>query len=406
MNKEYSDSNYYEGTETVREYNNYTERIPAGIRELQMEGGIYLYGNGAYADKIMDILEKYSIAIEAVVVSKEYYTGTAFRNYTVICYEELLKRTSPLVVVAGFNLLVHKDLTNKLIEEKKIKKIYELCGFNKFVHNNYSFLHPKVCFIDNYNGVLTRNLTYDYFIDNKVLFEQTYEWLEDDQSKAVMETYLEGHIELTSFPMRKFWTCQCMENQYFSEDVVKLGSNETFVDCGAFKGDTLENFNKRVEGFKRYYAFEPDERCFDDLHRTMMSAKGEVIHVPFGAWDKRDTVSFSTGAAASACGMIVNSVGKERKTIAVDAIDNVIADDEAVSFLKMDIEGAELKALMGAGKTIARCKPLLAICVYHKREDLITIPQYIKRLVKEYHFYLRSYMPYVGEVVLYGVCER
>ena len=124
MNKEYSDSNYYEGTETVREYNNYTERIPAGIRELQMEGGIYLYGNGAYADKIMDILEKYSIAIEAVVVSKEYYTGTAFRNYTVICYEELLKRTSPLVVVAGFNLLVHKDLTNKLIEEKKIKKIY------------------------------------------------------------------------------------------------------------------------------------------------------------------------------------------------------------------------------------------------------------------------------------------
>lgn len=389
----------------MREYNNYTERIPAGIRELQMESRIYLYGNGAYADKIMDILEKYSIAIEAVVVSKEYYTGTAFRNNSVICYEELLRRTDSLVVVAGFDILVHKDLTNKLIEEKKVKKVYELCGFNKFIYNGYSFLHPKVCFIDNYKGVFTRNLTYDYFINNKALFEQTYDWLEDDKSKAVMEAYLEGHIELTSFPMRKFWTCQCRDNQYFSEDIVKLSNNETFVDCGAFKGDTLENFNMQVESFKRYYAFEPDARHFNDLHKTMENSKGEVIHVPLGAWNKRDTLSFSTGECESACGMIINCVDEEQKTVEVDAIDNVIADDDDVSFLKMDIEGSELKALMGAGKTIVRCKPLLAICVYHKREDLITIPQYIKQLVKEYHFYLRSYMPYVGEIVLYGVCE-
>ena len=390
----------------MREYNNYIERIPAGIRELQMENRIYLYGNVAYADKIMDILEKYSINIDAVVVSKEYYTGTAFRNNLVICYEEMLRQTDSLVVVAGFDILVHKDLTNKLIEEKKIRKVYELRGFNKFIYNGYSFLHPKVCFVDNYQGVLTRNLTYDYFINNKALFEQTYNWLEDDQSKAVMEAYLEGHIELTSFPMRKFWTCQCMENQYFSEDIVKLGNNETFVDCGAFKGDTLENFNRRVKSFRRYYALEPDARHFSDLYKAMEKAKGEVIHVPLGAWDKRDTLSFSTGECPSACGQIINSVGEEHNTVEVDAIDNVIANEDVVSFLKMDIEGSELKALMGARKTIVRCKPLLAICVYHKREDLITIPQYIKRLVGKYRFYLRSYMPYVGEVVLYGVCER
>lgn len=390
----------------MREYNNYTERIPAGIRELQMESRIYLYGNGTYADKIMNILERYSITIQAVVVSKEYYTDTAFRNHSVICYEELLRQTDLLVVVAGFDILVHKDLTNKLIEERKIKKIYELFGFNKFIYNGYSFLHPKICFVDNYQGVLTRNLTYDYYINNKALFEQTYDWLEDDKSKAVMEAYLKGHIELASFSMRKFWTFQCMDNQYFSEDIVKLGNNETFVDCGAFKGDTLENFNRRVESFKRYYAFEPDARHFHDLHETMKKAKGEVIHVPLGAWDKRDTLSFSTGESSSACGQIINSVGKEHKIIEVDAIDHIIADDDIVSILKMDIEGSELKALMGACKTIVRCKPLLAICVYHKREDLITIPQYIKQLVKGYHFYLRSYMPYVGEVVLYGVCER
>lgn len=71
----------------------------------------------------------------------------------------------------------------------------------------------------------------------------------------------------------------------------------------------------------------------------------------------------------------------------------------------MDIEGAELPALHGALKIIKRDKPTLAICVYHKREDLITIPQYIKKIVPEYKLYLRVHYAYASELVLYAVCE-
>ena len=71
----------------------------------------------------------------------------------------------------------------------------------------------------------------------------------------------------------------------------------------------------------------------------------------------------------------------------------------------MDIEGAELSALHGAEKTIKRDKPVLAICVYHKREDLIAIPQYIKELVPEYKLYLRAHFPYASELVLYAISE-
>lgn len=68
----------------------------------------------------------------------------------------------------------------------------------------------------------------------------------------------------------------------------------------------------------------------------------------------------------------------------------------------MDIEGSELRALMGSEETIKKYKPKLAICIYHKREDLITIPQYIKIIVPEYKLYLRAHFPYVSETVLYA----
>ncbi len=69
----------------------------------------------------------------------------------------------------------------------------------------------------------------------------------------------------------------------------------------------------------------------------------------------------------------------------------------------MDIEGAELNALYGMEQTIKRCKPKLAICIYHKFEDLWELPLYIRKLVPEYKLYIRNYTTYLDEIVLYAV---
>ena len=69
----------------------------------------------------------------------------------------------------------------------------------------------------------------------------------------------------------------------------------------------------------------------------------------------------------------------------------------------MDIEGAELDTLKGAQKTILKYRPKLAICVYHKPEDLLTIPSYILSLHKDYRLYLRNYMMPGRETVLYAI---
>lgn len=71
--------------------------------------------------------------------------------------------------------------------------------------------------------------------------------------------------------------------------------------------------------------------------------------------------------------------------------------------IKMDIEGSEMNALKGAEISITKYHPILAVCVYHKKEDLITIPQYIKSLYAGYKLYLRAYSRYCRELVLYAI---
>ena len=100
----------------------------------------------------------------------------------------------------------------------------------------------------------------------------------------------------------------------------------------------------------------------------------------------------------------------ERRTVRpfpevyLTAIDNVVGD-ERVTFIKMDVEGAELKSLMGARNTIIKNHPRLAICAYHKPEDLYELPGYILSIVPEYKFLLRHYSSNNWETVLYAYCD-
>ena len=71
--------------------------------------------------------------------------------------------------------------------------------------------------------------------------------------------------------------------------------------------------------------------------------------------------------------------------------------------IKLDVEGAELKALQGAEKTILQCRPKLAVCIYHKPEDIVEIPAYLLSLHSDYKFYIRHYQMSANETVLYAI---
>lgn len=151
---------------------------------------------------------------------------------------------------------------------------------------------------------------------------------------------------------------------------------------------------------KKIFAFEPDINNCQVCKKNFEESCPVEYHLETaGLWSEKTVLKF----VEEDCGSHIN----EKGTVEVPTvnIDEVVGDSK-VTFIKMDIEGAELEALKGASKTIQVNKPRLAICLYHKAEDIIEIPKYIKELVPEYKLFIRHYYPYFFDTVLYAVIEE
>lgn len=199
-------------------------------------------------------------------------------------------------------------------------------------------------------------------------------------------------------PISKIWREQVENWQYFDLPELAPCQEEVFVDGGAYTGDTSEQFIKWTAGnFKRIYAYEPDDgNCEQFRQRLEKMAQGRYTLIPKGLWSGEDALHFnSTGSTDG-------SICEDGETIVpVTSVDATIS--EPVTYIKFDIEGAELRALEGARRQITENKPRLAICVYHKPEDIYEIPRLLLEMNPEYRFYLRHYSTYEWETVLYAI---
>lgn len=173
---------------------------------------------------------------------------------------------------------------------------------------------------------------------------------------------------------------------------------EIFIDCGAYDGKTSLNFINWAGGnemYKKIICFEPDENNLEICKRTLQQYH-DITYIRKGLWDHTDTLRFNTAQMSSA---ISNTGDIEIPVITIDEV----CKDIPVTFVKMDIEGSELKALKGAQETIKNNKPKLAISIYHKTEHIFDIPKFISDLVPSYKYYIRHYSFYEDETVLYAV---
>lgn len=187
------------------------------------------------------------------------------------------------------------------------------------------------------------------------------------------------------------------EEQYF-DPIVDLGDEEVFVDVGVLDGETSLQFSRKTGGkYEKIHLIEPDFDLYDKIKENTKHLENIVLH-PVGLWHQKETLSFDMEGSKG-----LSSISEQgTQKIQVEPLDSLL-ENEKVTFIKMDIEGAELNALKGAKEIIRTQKPKLAICIYHKPEDIIEIPAFIKSLVPEYKFYIRHYSSWVGETVLYAI---
>lgn len=220
--------------------------------------------------------------------------------------------------------------------------------------------------------------------------------LDDARSLEVFDALLDRILDAGSPPGRIAEVCE--PDQYFPSGLIRLKADEAFVDAGAFTGDTVGDFVERTGGsFASIHCFELDAENFQTLRSTVSRLPGSdrVFLHPEGLWSESREIFYRVEKTQSAIG-----AGEARGRVV--RLDDVIGNAR-VTFLKMDIEGAELKALEGAKSTILRNKPTLAICVYHHLRDLWEIPLLVKSLVPEYRIFLRHHNMFEYETVCYAV---
>jgi len=195
-------------------------------------------------------------------------------------------------------------------------------------------------------------------------------------------------------------TGELYRQQYFDHAIMKAADDEIFVDGGCYDGSTSRLFAKWCGGnYRKIYAFEPDaenyERC-----KGLENEIRDINLMNKGLWSQASVLRFAGDGSQGA--RLVEEDAEGTMEVSVVAIDETVAGGK-VTFIKLDVEGAELEALKGAQNTIRRYHPKLAVSIYHKKEDIWEIPAYILSLSEDYRFYIRHYQFSENETILYAV---
>lgn len=216
----------------------------------------------------------------------------------------------------------------------------------------------------------------------------------DEASRTVFDHVVQ--YRLTADP-RHMDTYEVRFSAQYFEDFLSL-SGEVFVDAGGFDGDTTELFCERYPDYRAVFLFEPSAKNMRDA-KTRLAQRRGISFIEQGISDQAGTLWFNPDAGSASA---VSAAGSS--SIEVTTLD--LAVTQAVSFIKMDLEGWEMQALAGAQRHIRDEHPKLAISVYHGAADFHRIPDYIASIRQDYDLYLRHYTQGWSETIMYFVPRR
>ena len=206
-------------------------------------------------------------------------------------------------------------------------------------------------------------------------------------------------LELWSTPKGEFWIP--VKNQYvlpfnlaemdrkvYGSGVHFIHPGDIVLDCGASDGDFTREALQA--GAKKVVAIELAPQSVECLRRNLageMSA-GRVVVYPKGVWDKEDQIMLNVSDDNFAANSVVMRPESSHKgaTVPLTTIDRIVVELglPRVDFIKMDVEGAERRAIAGASDTLTRYKPRLAITTEHGPDDERTIPQAVRKVRSDY----------------------
>lgn len=316
---------------------------------------IAVYGTGNGADRVFEELDRLGITVSAVVASDGFVRSRTFRGFEVKSISQLESEIGDFVVALAFASPLAEVIENVkalLLRHKVIMPsvpVYESDIFNK------DFLKKHIDEI-----------------------EIAYSSLADEQSKKVFENIVRFQI---TGDLNYCFECETTKDKAYN--ILDLGESESFLDLGAYRGDTVEEFLKYTKFYKKIVAVEPDTRTFKKLQLNCENLE-KCLLLNNTIWSENCTLTFdgNKGRGASA-----KSQGEEKSAISVDYITEKYG---TFSYINIDIEGAENEMLKGASLTLSN-RPKLCMAVYHKSEDIFALINKVKEMNADYKIYLRHH---------------
>ena len=357
------------------ESDNYRNEIDETWKQLS-ENPIILYGAGAVGVDVANTFLHYGI--EILCFCDKYKTGIQKDTGLPIISPQMLltEYKNALIVISTiyFSDEIKNDLHELGVPETRI--------FSEFFQNLHTLPPDAV----------------EAILDG---YERAYNLFDDVKSKKIIMGRLQCYM--TYRPLIPMYMAPLemspLKSQYFEKEIITLQNDEVFVDGGMYTGDTAEIFIDILNGkYRHYYGFEPDKKnCAEAIKR--LSKEANVTVAAKGLWGRESQLKFSGDLTAS------SRLDEKDGSFLIDvtALDLFFSDKPPPTFIKMDIEGAELEALKGSDGLIRKYKPKLAICAYHKPEDIYALPELIASYRSDYKFYLRHYTNSLNETVLYAV---
>ena len=318
---------------------------------------LVLYGTGNGADKIIEELEKNGISPDGIFASDGFVRDRSFHSMKVLSFSSALEKYPDMRVAIAFASSLDDVISNM----QRIDKICETYAPDVPVYGG------EIC-------------NADWLEKNKRQLEKVYSMLYDDESKRIFESVLSfRYTGKISFLLNN-------ESDRKSDFIKLLEADKIryFCDLGAFKGDTVTEmleYNPDAEAV----AFEPDFKSFSKAE-TLFEDNKRVKFFNYAAWSCPEKLLFNSGGGRQ------SRFSGEGKTKEVSAMPlDYVLEGKGTDYIKYDVEGAESEALDGSAETIRKYKPKLMVSLYHKSDDIFTLPLNIRSINPDYKFYIRRY---------------
>ena len=319
---------------------------------------ILVYGMGNGADKLFERFNQYGITPTDVFASDGFVRGHSFRGIRVKSFSEVKAQYSDFVIVLSF-ASSRREVLDMLYDMDEHYDVYvpdmPVAGGEYF---------DRAFFNDHYDEILRASCAF-----------------EDDHSKHIYNSIIAYKI---SGRMR--YLKQAFVERIDELSLLPLDKITTFVDAGAYNGDTVREAVRYIPGLKKAVAVEPDARNYKKLLRYAEQSEIRVECINAAVWSDDGQGAFSSSGNRNSSISSTDSYEHKDMTVGLVSIDSLGVRPD---YIKYDVEGAEFEALVGADKTIRECRPSVILSLYHRSRDIFFLINFVKEKYPWYRMYLR-----------------